>query len=64
MKMDLLLNHVIFKAKKAICWTNTTNGVYYALNLYRNRLLLIFARLPELSQKLKNWRSKSALFGL
>ena len=36
----------------------------YALNFYRNRLLITFAGLPALVQKLKSWRSKSAIFRL
>ena len=60
--MVLLRSRATSKAKTVICLNNTTKGVLCALNLSRNRLLIIFARLPALFQKLKNWRSKSALF--
>lgn len=60
--MDLLRSRATSKAKMVICLNNTTKGVLCVLNLSRNRLLIIFARLPALFQKLKNWRSKSALF--
>ena len=60
--MDLLRSRATSKAKMVICLNNTTKGVLCVLNLSRNRLLIIFAGLPELAQKLKNWRSKSALF--
>ena len=62
--MDLLRSRAIFKAKKDICWTNTTTGMLYVLNFCRNRLLITFARLPESIQKLKSRRSKSAIFRL
>lgn len=60
--MDLLRSRATSKEKMVICLNNTTNGVLCVLNLSRNRLLIIFARLPALFQKLKNCRSKSALF--
>lgn len=62
--MDLLRSLATFKAKTAICWTNIIMGVLYALNLCLNRPLITFVRLQELVQKLKKWRSKSALFRL
>ena len=60
--MVLLRSRATSKAKMVICLTNTTTGMLYALNSSKNRLLITFARLPELAQKLKNWRSKSAPF--
>ena len=60
--MDLSRSRATSKAKMAICLNNTTKGMLYALNSSKNRLLITFARLPELDPKLKNWRSKSALF--
>ena len=51
--MDLLRSRATSKAKTVICLNNTTNGVLCVLNLSRNRLLIIFARLPALFQKLK-----------
>ena len=60
--MDLLRSRATSKAKTVICLTNTTTGMLYALNSSKNRLLITFARLPALFQKLKNWRSESALF--
>ena len=57
-------SRAIFKAKTVICLTNIIMGALYALSFYRNRPLITFARLLELVQRLKKWRSKSALFRL
>lgn len=60
--MDLLRSRATSKAKMVICLTNIIIVVLCALNLCRHRLLITFARLPASIQKLKKWRSNSALF--
>ena len=62
--MDLLRSVATSNAKTVICWISITMGALYALNLCRNRLLIIFAGFPASVQKFKKWRTYSAIFRL